>query len=203
MVGENKTCEGREEVETGNESAIERRAVQSNDKGIGRTAKRRTESVSASLSGGGRRIEPVSVNLSIGGRRTEDLGHRLRYLLVLLLGSVGYPLAELCWRGRTHWSMALLGGLCLCGILYVSECTEGVLDLFSRALLCGIIISEAEFIFGVMFNLIAGLGIWDYTEKPLNLLGQVCAEYSLLWLSLSLPAISLFDACRAREEHRE
>ena len=127
-----------------------------------------------------RRIESESASLSRGRRRAEYLCHRLRYPLVLLLG-----------------------GMFLCGILYVSECTEGVLDLFSRALLCSIIISEAEFIFGVMFNLIAGLGIWDYTEKPLNLLGQVCAEYSLLWLSLSLPAISLFDRCGASKERRE
>lgn len=190
MVGENKICECRGEgAETKNEPVIERRAAQGTDKDIGKTVERRIESESASL--------------SRGRRRAEYLCHRLRYLLALLLGSVGYPLAELCWRGRTHWSMALLGGMCLCGILYVSECTEGVLDLFSRALLCSIIISEAEFIFGVMFNLIAGLGIWDYTEKPLNLLGQVCAEYSLLWLSLSLPAISLFDRCGASKERRE
>ena len=190
MVGENKICECRGEgAETKNEPVIERRAAQGTDKDIGKTVERRIESESASL--------------SRGRRRAEYLCHRLRYPLVLLLGAAGYPLAELCWRGRTHWSMALLGGMCLCGILYVSECTEGVLDLFSRALLCSIIISEAEFIFGVMFNLIAGLGIWDYTEKPLNLLGQVCAEYSLLWLSLSLPAISLFDRCGASKERRE
>ena len=190
MVGENKICECHGEgAETKNETVIERRAAQGTDKDIGKTVERRIESESASL--------------SRGRRRAEYLCHRLRYPLVLLLGAAGYPLAELCWRGRTHWSMALLGGMCLCGILYVSECTEGVLDLFSRALLCSIIISEAEFIFGVMFNLIAGLGIWDYTEKPLNLLGQVCAEYSLLWLSLSLPAISLFDRCGASKERRE
>lgn len=190
MVGENKICESRGEgAETKNEPVIERRAAQGTDKDIGKTVERRIESGSASL--------------SRGRRRAEHLCHRLRYLLALLIGSVGYPLAELCWRGRTHWSMALLGGMCLCGILYVSECTEGVLDLFSRALLCSIIISETEFIFGVMFNLIAGLGIWDYTEKPLNLLGQVCAEYSLLWLSLSMPAISLFDRCGESEERRK
>lgn len=144
----------------------------------------------------------AKINAGGGGRQTARLGHRLRYPLVLLLGAAGYPLAELCWRGRTHWSMALLGGLCLCGIFYVSECTCGVLDLFSRALICCVMISEAEFIFGVIFNLSAGLGIWDYTEKPLNLLGQICAEYSLLWLSLSLPMLALFDACRERAEHR-
>ena len=57
----------------------------------------------------------AKINTERGAGQTARLGHRLRYPLVLLLGAAGYPLAELCWRGRTHWSMALLGGLCLCG----------------------------------------------------------------------------------------
>ena len=30
-----------------------------------------------------------------------------------LAGLVGYPALELCYRGRTHWSMALAGALTL------------------------------------------------------------------------------------------
>ena len=80
MVGENKICECRGEgAETKNEPVIERRAAQGTDKDIGKTVERRIESESASL--------------SRGRRRAEYLCHRLRYLLALLIGSVGYPLA--------------------------------------------------------------------------------------------------------------
>lgn len=136
----------------------------------------------------------------------SEASHRRRtawyYVRIFLVGAIIYPLGELCWRGQTHWSMAILGGACLCAIAFVSERTSGILDLFGRALICCVIISEAEFIFGVILNLIAGLEIWDYSEKPFNLLGQICAEYSLLWLSLSLPTIAIFDACRTRIGNR-
>ena len=34
--------------------------------------------------------------------------------ILFLLGSCGYPVIELAWRGHTHYSMALAGGVCLC-----------------------------------------------------------------------------------------
>ena len=36
---------------------------------------------------------------------------RREALSVFALGAAGYPLLEVCWRGRTHASMALAGGL--------------------------------------------------------------------------------------------
>ena len=33
-----------------------------------------------------------------------------------LLGAVGYPLLELCWRGRTHPTMSLAGGISCWGL---------------------------------------------------------------------------------------
>ena len=35
-----------------------------------------------------------------------------RTALFLFVGGISYGLLELLWRGRTHWTMLLLGGVC-------------------------------------------------------------------------------------------
>ena len=60
--------------------------------------------------------------------------------LLFLTGSCLYPALEMAWRGRTHSSMALAGGLCLCLIDRVccsrlkdrdmlSRCTAGAVPV--------------------------------------------------------------------------
>ena len=50
---------------------------------------------------------------------------------------------------------------------------------------------------GLLLNRLMGFNIWDYSNVPLNLLGQVCLPYSFLWLGLSLPAMALCELCGA------
>lgn len=38
-----------------------------------------------------------------------------------------------------------------------------------------------------------GLGIWDYSNMPFNILGQICLPFSLLWVVLSACAIVIDD----------
>ena len=42
------------------------------------------------------------------------MNHRLlnKYLFLLDVGGLLYILIELIWRGRSHWTMFLLGGIC-------------------------------------------------------------------------------------------
>ena len=48
-----------------------------------------------------------------------------------------------------------------------------------------------EFITGAVVNVLLGWGVWDYSDRPLNLYGQVCLLYSLYWLLLSIPGCAL------------
>ena len=41
-----------------------------------------------------------------------------------------------------------------------------------------------------------GLNIWDYSNMPLNLWGQICLPFSCLWFFLSAVAIILDDELR-------
>ena len=44
--------------------------------------------------------------------------HRLlnKYLFLFDVGGLLYILIELAWRGWSHWTMFILGGICLSGI---------------------------------------------------------------------------------------
>lgn len=99
------------------------------------------------------------------------------------VGFVGYPLLELGWRGRTHWSMALAGGLA--GLFLYPVCTKK----HARLICCktAAIITGIELVFGCVFNLLLRRRVWDYSRQPLNLWGQICLPYSCLWFLLGLP----------------
>lgn len=118
------------------------------------------------------------------------------YGLLFLTGSCVYPTLEMIWRGHTHFSMAFAGGACLCLINRI--CCEGM-ERKSLALRCGmgaVIITLVELATGMVVNHLLGLQVWDYSDVPMNIFGQVCLPYSLLWFGLSLPAMALCEVCK-------
>ena len=76
----------------------------------------------------------------------------LRYFFLLLLagGSV-YVCIELLWRGRSHGSMFLCGGLCTVLIGMLNEWAPG-LPLTAQMLLGACVITASELLFGFLFN---------------------------------------------------
>ena len=119
-----------------------------------------------------------------------------RTAVLFLYGGFIYGAIEILYRGHTHPSMFVLGGLCLVWISGLNEYFTKKLPLAARMLLGGIFITLSEFIFGAIFNLWLGLRVWDYSKLPLNILGQVCPVFFLAWVLLSLPAILVAKAVR-------
>lgn len=114
-------------------------------------------------------------------------------------GGVGYGMIELLWRGRTHWSMLLAGGLCFVMFAAIAEKWRHRSLLF-KAALCALGVTAVEFVFGVVFNLILHENVWDYSEEPLNIMGQVCPLYTLLWGILALGVVPLAEKLNTRLE---
>ena len=108
-----------------------------------------------------------------------------KYGVIFLLGSIGYGAIEILWRGYTHWSMLLAGGVCFMIFLLINKVFFDS-SLILRAFLCGTAVTCVEFFFGVLFNLILKMNVWDYSTMPFNVLGQVCAEFYLMWIFLGL-----------------
>ena len=113
-----------------------------------------------------------------------------KIISIFVIGSVLYALIEILWRGYTHWSMMLAGGSCFLTIYWVNEHNKSSSNI-RKYTLCAILITLIELIFGVVFNVILRMDIWDYSARKFNFLGQICPLYTFFWFLLSIPAIFL------------
>ena len=120
----------------------------------------------------------------------------IQFLTLFIIGGSVYVMIELAFRGRSHWTMFLLGGLCFYLIGLINEFYPWDMPLISQMFISSIIITTLEFIFGVILNIWLKLGIWDYSNIPYNLCGQICLLFSILWFLLSSVAIILDDFVR-------
>lgn len=112
-----------------------------------------------------------------------------RYAFVFLMGFFLYAFIEVAGRGYTHWTMCITGGIVLAVIYTLSS--RPATSLIRTCLLGTIAITAIEFAVGVFDNIIMGWQVWDYSDIPLNVLGQVCPLFSLLWFVLCIPTYFL------------
>lgn len=118
-------------------------------------------------------------------------------VFLFLCGGLLYVLFELLWRGYSHWTMFLLGGLCFFLIGAINEYIPWDMPLVKQGLVGSFgVVTPLEFITGCIVNLWLGWDVWDYSEIPLNLLGQICLPFSLLWVLISIVAVVLDDWIR-------
>ena len=115
-----------------------------------------------------------------------------------LLGAFVYSLLEIVCRGYTHWTMTLTGGTAAVG-LYLLHAAAPPKTLLLQCLCGALLITALEFTVGVADNLVMGWNVWDYSNLPGNLLGQVCPQYFVLWLPVALAGIILDDWIRYRK----
>lgn len=120
----------------------------------------------------------------------------LKYTFLFLVGGFCYGFIEILSRGYSHVSMLVAGGICFILIGLQNEIFSWEMSLLSQMFLSAIMITIVEFITGVIVNLWLKLGVWDYSNMPYNILGQVCLLYSNFWFLLSLPGILLDDFLR-------
>lgn len=106
-----------------------------------------------------------------------------------VIGGLGYGAMELLWRGYSHWTMLIAGGICLSLMYLISTRTHWKFWMMSIA--SAVIITTVEFVVGAVVNVYLGWGVWDYSYVLGNLCGQICLPYCLIWLAISVPAISI------------
>lgn len=107
------------------------------------------------------------------------------YALLFAAGGGVYMLLECFWRGRTHISMGITGGAAVALLtgLYIRM---GAGQYIWKAFLGMLVISALEFVCGAVVNVRLQKNVWDYSGLPMNLYGQICLGFSLIWALLSL-----------------
>lgn len=111
-------------------------------------------------------------------------------LHTFLLGGSMYGCLEVAWRGYTHISMFIAGGLCLLMLYHLSITKFGFVH---KCILGGLGITLVEFITGCIVNLWLKLGVWDYSNEVHHFLGQICPRYLAMWCSLSAIVIAVYE----------
>lgn len=114
---------------------------------------------------------------------------RTMEIIVFLIGGLSYGLIEILYRGYTHWSMVLTGGAVILTFYYLIPLLFQI-PLWASALLGAAIITAYEFAIGCIVNLWLKMGVWDYTDCPGNILGQICPQFSGCWFLLCLAFFS-------------
>lgn len=119
-----------------------------------------------------------------------------KYAILWIIGGTIYGLIEILFRGYTHWTMVILGGICFICMGLINELLSWETPLTIQMLIGSIIVTTLEFITGCIVNIWLGWGVWDYSNLSFNLLGQICLPYSILWYFISFIGITLDDYLR-------
>ena len=102
------------------------------------------------------------------------------------MGGGTYGLIEVLWRGYTHWSMALLGGVLFLLIGAGNRLLPEGTPLLIRGLAGAGVITAAEFAAGCILNLGLGLAVWDYSGHALSAFwgrsACLTASFGQFWL---------------------
>ena len=119
----------------------------------------------------------------------------LQNLLIFSIFGLTYGLIEILWRGYTHPSMVIVGGICglLIGLLNEKNKKMNLLLQMVEGM---VIVTVLEFVSGIVLNLCLGLNVWDYSNMRFNLLGQVCPQFCIAWFFLSYFVIRIDDFLR-------
>lgn len=119
-----------------------------------------------------------------------------RNAVLFAIGGTIYYMIELIWRGYSSLPMVLVGGLCFLFCGSINEFLGWDMLIWKQMFICAVGITAIEFLSGYILNIVLGLGIWDYSNMPFNIIGQICLPFTVAWYILSLLAIVLDDHLR-------
>lgn len=126
----------------------------------------------------------------------KPLKELIKIIVLFLIGGFTYCEIEILWRGYTHWTMGVLGGFCFVIIGGLNNYIPWNMKLWKQAITGSLVVTGCELIFGIILNLFLELHIWDYSNMPFNLLGQICLPFTVLWFFLSIVCIFVDDWLR-------
>ena len=119
-----------------------------------------------------------------------------RELVLFIIGGFIYYMIEVIGRGWSHWTMFVVGGLCFVIIGLINEWYTWNMSFLLQTGIGAFVITALEFVSGYFLNIKLQWYIWDYSDRPFNLAGQICLFNCLYWVILSAVAIVLDDVIR-------
>ncbi|MEG1504729.1 MAG: hypothetical protein RR369_00105 [Lachnospiraceae bacterium] len=106
------------------------------------------------------------------------------YLFLWTTGGCIYYGVECLFRGFSHWTMFLLGGVCFFFCTFQGIWLKWSDPFWKQLLRCMIFVTACEFITGIIVNKWLCWQVWDYTDLPFQLFGQICIPFMLIFSGL-------------------
>lgn len=119
-----------------------------------------------------------------------------KYLILGNIGGIVYVFIELLYRGFSHWTMYIVAAISFILIGLINEYISWDMKLWKQMLIGACIVTFMEFISGYIINIKLGWQVWDYSNLPFNIMGQICLPFSIIWFFISLVAIVVDDYLR-------
>ena len=113
----------------------------------------------------------------------------LKHTILFYIGGMAYMFLEFAWRGRSHGTMFLLGGVCFLVLGQLSRRLP-VKNVIVKGIAGAAAVTALELVTGLTVN--RDYGIWDYRQMPFHFQGQICLPYSLLWIPVCLGAMAVY-----------
>lgn len=107
-----------------------------------------------------------------------------KYLFIWALGGSIYYGFEIIFRGFSHWTMYILGGICMLFIYIQGKMIHWEDSLAIQITRCTIFVTAMEFIAGIVLNKWMHLNVWDYSRLPFQLFGQICLPFTIIFSGL-------------------
>lgn len=129
-------------------------------------------------------------------------GERVLSMLLWTWGGALYFLLEVAYKTitghpeRISWTMLVLAIVLCIPVERAGYQLPWETPLWLQAAVCAVLVTLVEFCAGCVLNLWFGLDIWDYSDIPFNLIGQICFPFSVVWWVLCLLFIVVFDWMR-------
>lgn len=116
------------------------------------------------------------------------------FLIRWFTGGILYFYLEILFRGYSHYSMIICGGLCFVlvgsvGQYIIEKDLNNILKVIIIMLAGAIIISLLELITGLIVNIKFDMNVWDYSDMPYNYNGQICLAFTGIWAGISLVCV--------------
>lgn len=133
---------------------------------------------------------------------TSKMGNWVLSMLLWVWTGTIYFFIEVVWKTvngnpeAISWTMLLLAFFLAIPLERCGAEVPWDMPMAAQAAICTVAITVAEFCAGCILNLWLGLGIWDYSHMPGNVLGQICPQFIVVWLFLSVFAIIMLDWMR-------
>ena len=88
--------------------------------------------------------------------------------ILAVLGGMLYMGVELLWRGRPHWTMGIVGGVCFVLIGGLNNYLPWEMPIWKQALCGSALVTAVELVAGGILMVVYVLFFWDKDKEKLH-----------------------------------